>query len=494
MDRTPVQMAKNPKRNNRKNRSGIDLSRTNFKFDRLTIGLLVAFAVIGIITAVVAFNVMRDLVGSWTLTAGLPGGPEIDPRNPFNQPTPSGTEAVVALQPVGAPTPQTWDGKGRVTILIMGLDYEDTEERRVPRTDSMMLLTLDPISNTAGMLSIPRDAWVNIPGFDYGKINTAYFLGESYQLPGGGAGLAVQTVEAFLGVPINYYAQIDFEAFVKFIDLLDGLDINIREEITVDPIGPANTVTLYPGVQNLDGATILAFARARYTGLGDYDRADRQQQVVLAVRDQILTFNMLPTLISKAPQMYQELSAGIHTNLNLQQIVELALLATKVPERNIKKAVLDQNCFIPSMWNGQSIEIPIQDQIRLKRDEIFTTGGAVGPAAVSTDGTTASLIELATAETARISIQNGTSDAGLAQRTSEYLRGLGLNIVEETNADQIYYNTSILIANGKPYTAGYMAQLMGVQSSNIYNRYQPDSYADIVVILGEDWAGNNPLP
>ncbi|MEL7643613.1 MAG: LCP family protein, partial [bacterium] len=225
------------------------------------------------------------------------------------------------------------------------------------------------------------------------------------------------------------------------------------------------------------------------TGMGDYDRAARQQQVVMAVRDQILTFDMLPTLISKSPQMYSELSAGVHTNLNLQQIVELATLALKVPESSIKKAVLDQNCFTSSMWEGQSIEIPIQDQIRLKRDEIFTTGGAVGPASISTD-----LVQLATAESARISIQNGTSDPALAQRTAEYLRGQGMNIVEETNADQVYYNSSILILNGKPYTASYMAQLMSVQSSNIYNQYQPDSYADIVVILGQDWAGNNPLP
>jgi len=477
-------MAQNPKQNGMARSARQSPARKKFQFDRLTIGLLAAFGVVGIITAVVAFSIVRNLVGSWTLTAGIPGI-----GNSGKVATPSGTEAVVALQPVGAPTPKPWDGKSRVTILVMGLDYEDTEERRVPRTDSMMLVTLDPISNTAGMLSIPRDAWVNIPGFDYGKINTAYFLGESYQMPGGGAGLAVQTVEAFLGVPINFYAQIDFEAFTRFIDLIGGLDIHIREEITVDPIGPGNTVTLYPGVQNLNGATILAFARARYTGMGDYDRAARQQQVVMAVRDQILTFDMLPTLITKSPQLYSELSAGVHTNLNLQQIVELATLALKVPESNIKKAVLDQNCFTSSMWEGQSIEIPIQDQIRLKRDEIFTTGGAVGPASISTD-----LVQLATAESARISIQNGTSDPALAQRTAEYLRGLGMNIVEETNADQIYYNSSILILNGKPYTASYMAQLMSVQSSNIYNQYQPDSYADIVVILGQDWAGSNPLP
>ncbi len=133
----------------------------------------------------------------------------------------------------------------------MGLDYRYWEAGETPRTDTLMLLTLDPLSNTAGMISIPRDMWVNIPGFDYAKINTAYYLGEINNLPGGGPALAVETVEQFIGVPIHFYAQVDFYAFAKFIDELGGLDLNVRDEIVVDPLGPANTVKLFPGVQTL---------------------------------------------------------------------------------------------------------------------------------------------------------------------------------------------------------------------------------------------------
>ena len=129
----------------------------------------------------------------------------------------------------------------------MGLDYRDWEGEGPSRTDTMMLLTLDPVSRTAGMLSIPRDLWVNVPGYDYGKINTAYYLGELYNLPGGGPGLAEQTVNELLGVDINYYAQIDFSAFENFIDQIGGIDVEVPYELTVDPIGPGNTVTLPAG-------------------------------------------------------------------------------------------------------------------------------------------------------------------------------------------------------------------------------------------------------
>src|SRR5690606_1108907 len=125
----------------------------------------------------------------------------------------SGTPAAEPLQVAAGPSAQPWDGASRVTALVMGLEFRDWEAGEVPRTDTMMLVTLDPLSNTAGMLSIPRDMWVSIPGFDNAKINTAYYLGEIYKLPGGGPGLAMKTVEEFLGVPIDYYAQIDFYAF-----------------------------------------------------------------------------------------------------------------------------------------------------------------------------------------------------------------------------------------------------------------------------------------
>ena len=94
-------------------------------------------------------------------------------------------------------------------------------------SDTMILVSIDPLSQTISALSIRRDLWVNIPGYDYHKINKAHFIGEAYQLPGGGAGLAVKTVEEFLGVPVHFYAKVDFDTFVKVIDEIDGVKITV---------------------------------------------------------------------------------------------------------------------------------------------------------------------------------------------------------------------------------------------------------------------------
>ncbi len=109
--------------------------------------------------------------------------------------------------------------------------------RAPPRSDTMILLTIDPLTKTAGMLSIPRDMWVNVPGFGYSRINMAYANGEGSKLPGGGPELAKKTVEQFIGVPIQYYAQIDFSTFASFIDEIGGIEIYNDENLRLDPLG-----------------------------------------------------------------------------------------------------------------------------------------------------------------------------------------------------------------------------------------------------------------
>ena len=145
-----------------------------------------------------------------------------------------------------------------------------------------------------------------------------------------------------------------------------------------------------------------------------------------------------------------------------------------------------QNAFSA---DGQDILIPIPDEIRLLRDEIFSSAGAVGPAAVSQDDA-----QLMQAEQARISVQNGTTTEGMASRTAEWLRSLNLNVVDETNADQLYDSTTIFIYSGKPYTVRYISSVMGLENPRVYNRYDPNAQYDIAVVVGADWANSNNMP
>ena len=185
-------------------------SLPKISFKRPSIGSII-YWVIGIVLAVGVMFFARSFTDCWKIT-------ELDGRPPAScgfQPgqdifNPEGT--AVATVPVDitpvveAPEAETpkWDGGSRINVLFIGVDYRDWEAGTgAPRSDTMILFTLDPVSKTAGMLSIPRDMWVNIPGSGYGRINTAFSIGEGSKLPGGGPGLAMKTVEQFLGVPVH---------------------------------------------------------------------------------------------------------------------------------------------------------------------------------------------------------------------------------------------------------------------------------------------------
>lgn len=457
----------------------------------LLIALIAAFVIAALLTAYLTFVVTRDLVTSWQIT-NLPGV-SVTGRTPTPDLSGIITDSNAPLQMVG-PTPEPWDGASRVNLLVMGLDYRDwAAGEGAPRTDTMILFTIDPLSRTAGILNIPRDLWVAIPGFGYGKINTAYQLGEAYKLPGGGPELAMKTVEGLIGVPIDFYAQIDFGAFIKFIDEIGGVKLNILEPIRVDLLGD-NTVKntfkkLKPGVQVLNGEIALAYARARNTEGGDFDRARRQQEVVMAIRNQMLRFDNLPRMIANAPVLFRELSSGVRTNLSLDQAIRLAWFAKDIPEEAIKHAIIgpEQVNFFKTP-DGLDALKPMPDKIREVRDQIFADTRLESPLA------NLPAAEQMKAEGARVRVLNGSSLPGLASQTMEVLQQQGVNVVETGNADTFYNYTALFDYSGKPYTLKFLVELMGINPNYLYNRYDPTQSVDVVVIVGNDWVNKIPAP
>ena len=390
--------------------------------------------------------------------------------------------------PMAEETLTPWDGNERVTVLVMWIDYRDWQSGEgAARSDTMMLVTMDPVTKTAGMLSIPRDLWVAIPGFSHGKINTAHALGDAYNLPGGGPALAVRTVELVIGVPVHYYAVVDFGAFIRFVDELGGLKLDIPYEIKVDPFD-GDPRYLKPGVQTLPGDLVLAYARNRTTGDGDFDRARRQQQVILGIRDRILDFDLLPELIEKAPALYREIVTGISTNMTLDQLIKLAVLAQQVPDESIRQGVIDIN-YVAYGWSPDelSILVPYPDRIRVLRDEIFATSGSLSPLTPGND------LDRMTLEGARISVQNGSNDPNLARQTANYLTGQGAIVVEVRESGERDSKTKIIDHSGRPFTMAYLVSLLSIETRQISFEYGPSSLADIEIILGEDWAANNSL-
>lgn len=470
--------------------------------NRLPIGRLILWAA-AVALAAAGFNMVRNLVMCWTVTA-LPGttpascgasGDALAGSLILNEEgTPIAVNTPVAE--VAAPeafAPLSWDGGSRVTLLFIGLDERDwVVGEGAPRSDTMILFTIDPVSKTAGMLSIPRDMWVNIPGFGYSRINTAYSSGEGNKLPGGGPGLAVKTVEQFIGVPVQYYAQVDFKSFEEAIDKMGGLYLCVPEKIKIDPIGEKRHQVIQKGCQTLAGFQVLGYVRNRYTAGGDVDRANRQQQVVMALVDQVFSPQNFPTMFAKAPEIYAEAQAGLRTNLSFDDAMKLGVLLSQIPRENIKRGVIDYSMvtFDNVILGGQDASIfkPIPDKIRVLRDEIFTTGGPLSPLA------TGDATALMQADGARVRVTNGTFTAGLSERTGNYLLAQGMQVLEASAyTEQQYDRTTIVVYGPKLYTLKYLIAVFGVNTNNqIVFSPDPSSPYDIELRVGADAIGLIP--
>lgn len=239
----------------------------------------------------------------------------------------------------------------RTTILVMGLDRRPGEGL-ISRTDTMMLLSLDESDQTIAMLSIPRDLWVNIPEHGENRINTAYVAGGNDGGAAAGAAVAMQTVANTFDVTVHHYALIDFSAVISIIDTVGGVTVNVPYTIN-DPTYPDMNYGFDPfyieaGTQVLDGETALKYMRTRHTD-NDFYRAERQQQVIFALRSKVLALG-LTELLRQAPTLYQQMSGGIFTDMSLQTMVELVLAAGAVDSNAISSAVLNYDYV--SSWTS----------------------------------------------------------------------------------------------------------------------------------------------
>ncbi len=409
-----------------------------------------AVAVLGIVLliAVIAsaawlFNIVQDVA-----SASISNAPEfsVSPETVENEQIASDAlpeDKADQPLPVAAPDElQPWSGDERINFLFMGVDVRCNEEGPT-HTDSIMIVTVDPLTESAALLSLPRDLWVEIPGFGVDRINQAHYYGQAYEYPGGGQALAMETVEALLGIPVDYYVTVDFQGFIDAVDLIGGIVVQVPEPID-DPNYPDNCYGYEPfsipaGTQRIDGNTALKFARTRATFGGDVDRAQRQQQVLLAVRDQVLRVDQFPKLLVQAPQFWQAFQDNVNTNLSLEDAMELALLVREIPQENIQTAVLDYNyVYNETTPDGRQVLVPLRNEIRTLRDELFTVPSA--PTPVLED-----LPQLMIEENARVAIYNGTAVFGLAAETQSYLEDLNVNVSEIGNADSSALKTSQII-------------------------------------------------
>ena len=262
----------------------------------------------------------------------------ITSKQPLALPTPD--------LPPAAPFPSTCDGPGRINILMLGIDGGGDNYQQAARTDTIMLLGVNFASKSANLLSIPRDLYVPLPklgqvGSD--RINTAYHYGEIFGVPGGGPAALSTVLSDTFGLRVDRYAVVNFDSFIQGIDAIGGIDINIPQPLD-DPAYPArdgiNTMVIdFPAGQfHMDGATALIYARIRHNS-SDFERMKRQQQVLFAARDKLLS----PATLPRLPGLVQVLLGAARTNLTLQDMGLLGCLAPQISPKSVQPWVIDGN-------------------------------------------------------------------------------------------------------------------------------------------------------
>jgi LCP family protein required for cell wall assembly len=372
----------------------------------------------------------------------------------------------------------------RINILVMGLDRRTDEPKDFPtRTDTMFVVSIDPYSKTAGVFSIPRDLWVEIPdqqgGFMKNRINVAYEYGPIRKYPGGGPGLAVATVEHNFDIEIDHYVVLDFVGFMDLVDAVGGIDVEVEDYI-FDPsycltasCDDREIIVFEPGLEHMDGEQALAYARVRY-GSGDLQRIERQQDVIRAAMDAALNARLL--MPNRAVSIYNKFRDAVNTDVSVFKVPGLALLAKDIPPENITTISL-ASAVQDAVIGDAQVLVADWDAVEALKREVFFDGHLKS-------------------EKAFVEVQNGTGAPGLATSVVNYLAGRGLPqtdiAISDANDGLYHEETLIYDLAGKEYTAKKLAEWLGLPDKSIQEvgadefTPVPTSSADIVVVLGAD--------
>jgi LCP family protein required for cell wall assembly len=371
------------------------------------------------------------------------------------------------------------EGEGRVNILLLG--EGDQGHAGEGLTDTMMVASIDPKTKDVVMISLPRDLYVKIPGYWWSKINSAHAFAEQDK-DGSGPEVAKAVVSDVIGQPIHYFVRVDFTGLKQGVDTLSGIDIYNRSDLN-DPDYPCDKneswscgFKLKAGFYHMDGTTALKYARCRKGNCGDdFGRAERQQSVAVAMRDQALKLgNILnPTKVS---DLITNIGNHLKTDLSFEEIRRLVEIAKKIDSNKIKNKVIDgenENLVKTSNVGEASVVVPIAGVGNYRAIRAFV-------ASYFLDGYVQS-------EAANVEIRAAGAKPGAVYALSSRLKSLGYNVVKTSMDSNEQSGTKLIdhTSGSKPYTIKYLEKRLGINSTK-ENRQNGQS-SDIIIILGNDY-------
>jgi LCP family protein required for cell wall assembly len=376
---------------------------------------------------------------------------------------------LVGAAPGEDPPAPAWTGTERLNVLLLGIDSraETSTTVATKNTDTMIVLSLDPVNKTAAMLSIPRDVYIDRPGVFQNKINAAYAVG--------GYDLTRRVVEDLLGIRLNAYALVDFDAFTKIVDAVGGVVIDVRRPVRDEsyptPDYGVERVNITAGPQLMDGSTALRFARSRHD-TDDYGRAQRQQLVLSALRTHLSDGDFLRGL----PTLVDRVGSAVQTNFDPANVLPLAQFGSGITGTSIRSEVLYPcggafpHCELQAQSGGSRGFILIPDRAKI-RD---LAAALFYDPQVKSEGAT-------------VEVRSAGARNGLAQTIADRLTDRAFTVSTVTNGAT--GRSAVLVKNSaKRYTATALAlQLGGLPVDTL--PASETTGADIVVRVGTDFRG-----
>ncbi len=321
----------------------------------------------------------------------------------------------------------TGEEDGRVNFLLMG-NPGDPSHDGPNLTDTIILASYDVEQGYLNMFSLPRDLWVNMPGYGNTKINAVYEIGRSDD--GNGAAALRETVEQLVGLEIPYYMRVDFEGFEKIVDELGGVTVEVKKDL-VDPYYPGpndgyETLEIKAGPQTMDGDMALRYVRSRQT-TSDFDRALRQQEVLVALRNKANDLELL-TAPTKVFEINDILASHFETNLTRPEFERFLELLVDFDSTNVAFKVFDDS--VAGLLYGTKVDAayvlkPVNDDYSKIADFVAS--------ALTRAGNQPDQTAVPVEEPLKIEVLNGTNVTGLAGVVAEKLKAAGFEIVRVGN-------------------------------------------------------------
>ncbi|NBU33379.1 LytR family transcriptional regulator [bacterium] len=425
---------------------------------------------------------------AFVLVGGIAGYTYFKTRLVFS----GSSSGAVALQKNVDPVKLKGEGDGRVNVLLLGLGGEGQDGAYL--TDTIIVASIDPVQNEAALLSVPRDLWVKKSSGSAGKINEVYANARESSLVSSkdkeaankaGVDAIEKVLTEVLGIKLDYSVVADFKGFIKAVDAVGGVQINITPDLAVteqlyDSVNKKPYfLDVKEGLQNFDSTRALYFSRSRYTSTrGDFDRSQRQRALIVALKEKVQSAGTYSNPV-KVTQLLSTLGDNVRTDLSINEVMRLYEIGKNItPDKVASVSLVDKpNILIVSeSINGLSTQVPkaglfnytdIQSFVRNSLKDAFIKK-----------------------ENATVTVLNGTSTEGLATRRATELRSFGYNVLSTGNAPNKNYTKTVLVdlrSGSKKYTKNYLEKRFGVAAvTQLPDPSIVAGDADFVIILGTD--------